>query len=210
MFRHSINRKKAGDGRHCRIGLADWWRQWIAPDPASKQPRANVDAPVLFFAPFVSSVLRIERAWASPGDRLGRGQCVSLVDRALAELLELIGFDEDYRAERHSFVVLTESHFTYRRKVSDVQHVRLTAQLIDYDDQKMHLYVELRHAAEGWLMASGECLFVHVDLRSDEPVLFPDPIIRNLIVMQAAHARLPRPTDLGRAIGLHPQPARLN
>jgi len=88
--------------------------------------------------------------------------------------------------------------------------VRLTAQLIDCDNDRLHLYVELRHATEGWLAASGECLFAHVDLRSDEPVRFPDPIIGNLIVMRAAHARLPRPKDLGRVIRLHGQSARLN
>jgi acyl-CoA thioester hydrolase len=166
-----------------------------------------VDAPVLFFAPFVSSVLRVERIGTAD---IGSAQCHSVVDRALAELLELIGFDANYRAERDAGVVLIESHFNYRRQLADTLQFRLTAQLIDCDDHRIYLYLELRHAADGWLAANGECLFRHVGHRTDGPVPFPDAIMRNLIVMLAAHARLPRPADLGRAIGLFPQPARLN
>jgi acyl-CoA thioester hydrolase len=166
-----------------------------------------VDAPVLFFAPFVSSVLRVERLGTAD---IGSAHCHRLVDRALAELLELIGCDADYRAARDAGVVLIESHFNYQRKVTETLQFRLTAQLIDCDDHRIYLYVELRHAADGWLAANGECVLRHVDRRSDAAIPFPDAMARNLIVMRAAHARLPRPADLGRAISLFAQPARLN
>jgi acyl-CoA thioester hydrolase len=167
------------------------------------------DTPVLFFAPFVSSVLRIEDN-GRLGGRWGLGQYHSLIDGALSELLTLIGFDQGYRDSRQSFLALVESHLTCQRPVSPGERLRVTAQLIDCDEERVHLYVELRHATEGWLAVSGECLFAHVDLHSDEPVRFPDPIIGNLMVMRAAHARLPHPQNLGRVIRLQSQSARLN
>jgi acyl-CoA thioester hydrolase len=166
-----------------------------------------VDAPVLFFAPFVSSVLRINQSAVAEGSRLRLGPYHGLMDQALAELLTLIGFDPD---RRESVVVLAESHMTGQRTVSHGEPLRMTAQLIDCDDDRVHLYVELRHATDGWLAAHGECLFAHVDVRSSEPVRFPDRIIGNLIVMRAAHARLSRPKDLGRVIRLQSRSTRLN
>jgi acyl-CoA thioester hydrolase len=122
----------------------------------------------------------------------------------------VIGFDPHYRNSQQSWVALVESHMACQRKLSPNDSVRLTAQLIDCDEDRVHLYVELRHATEGWLAVNGEYLFAHVDLRSERPVRFPDPIVGNLLVMRAAHARLPRPKDLGRVIGLQAQSARLN
>lgn len=178
------------------------------PEAATAGP-TMADAPVLFFAPFVSSVLQIVPNSLGETGSLGPNQYQAFIDQALAELLNVIGFNPKYRATRQSFVVLAENHLTYRRKLGGGDRVRLTAQLIDCDDERIHLYTELRHAIDGWLAVSGECLFVHVDLRSDESVRFPEAIIHNLIVMRAAHARLPRPNHLGQTIDLQPQVARL-
>jgi acyl-CoA thioester hydrolase len=76
------------------------------------------DAPVLFFAPFVSSILRMDRGLASEGNASGLGQYHALMEEALVELLTVIGFDRNYRDVQQSFVALVESHVTCQRNVS--------------------------------------------------------------------------------------------
>jgi acyl-CoA thioester hydrolase len=62
--------------------------------------------------------------------------------------------------------------------------------------------MELRHASKSWIAASCEHLALHVDMETRKVTPFPDDILRNLAVMKAAHARLARPSSLGRVIGV--------
>ena len=80
--------------------------------------------------------------------------------------------------------------------------VRTTLQLIDYDEKRLHFYLEIRHAGEGWVAATCEQLALHVNSATRKVSPFPDDILANLSVMKAAHARLARPKDLSRVIGI--------
>jgi acyl-CoA thioester hydrolase len=80
--------------------------------------------------------------------------------------------------------------------------VRVTVQLIDFDEKRLHYYMEIRHVEEGWVAATSEGLSLHMDMASRKPAPFPADIRDNLVVMRAAHSRLNRPTALGRTIGV--------
>ena len=78
----------------------------------------------------------------------------------------------------------------------------MTLQLIDFDEKRLHFYMEIRHATEGWVSATSENLALHVDMQDRKVRPFPDDILANLSVMKAAHCRLARPQALGRMIGI--------
>jgi acyl-CoA thioester hydrolase len=80
--------------------------------------------------------------------------------------------------------------------------VRVTLQLVDFDEKRIHYYLEIRHATEGWVAASMEGLSLHVDMETRKVCPFPDDIAANLAVMRTTHARLSRPPALGRTIGI--------
>ena len=80
--------------------------------------------------------------------------------------------------------------------------MRVTVQLLDFDEKRLHYYVEIRHAEEGWVAATFEGLSLHIDMSTRKTCPFPDDIRDNLSVMRAAHSRLRRPNDLGRVIGV--------
>jgi acyl-CoA thioester hydrolase len=80
--------------------------------------------------------------------------------------------------------------------------VRVTAQLIAFDDKRLHVYLEMRHANEGWLSATSENLSLHVDMVRRKVAPFPPDILANLALMKAAHSMMPLPTAIGRSIGI--------
>lgn len=163
-------------------------------------------APVFFFAPFVSSAMRVEPAWIDYNGHMNMAFYHVLFDRAVEEGFGLVGLGQDYAEECKASFFVAEIHTLYKRELKANDTVRVTLQLIDYDEKRIHYYMEIRHAAEGWVAATTEGLSLHVDMESRKVSPFPDEIAANLAVMKAAHARLKKPQALGRIIGI---PGRL-
>jgi acyl-CoA thioester hydrolase len=158
------------------------------------------EAPALFFAPFVSSRMRIEKAWIDYNGHLNMAYYQVLFDRAVDEAFGLCGLGPDYVQERHHSFFLVESRIRYRRELRLKDPVRITLQLVDFDDKRLHYIMEVRHAADGWLAAACENLSINVDMRSRRAAPFPADILTNLAIMKAAHADLPRPDMLGEGV----------
>jgi len=162
-------------------------------------------APVFFFAPFVSSTMRVEPAWIDYNGHMNMAYYHVLFDRAVDEGFGLVGLGQDYLEERKASFFAAEIHTLYKRELKMHDTVRVTLQLIDFDEKRIHYYMEIRHATEGWVSATMEGLSLHVDMETRKVSPFPDDIAANLAVMKAAHARLAKPQALGRIMGI---PAR--
>jgi acyl-CoA thioester hydrolase len=158
--------------------------------------------PIFFFAPFVSSRMRVEPAWLDYNGHLNMAYFHVFFDRAVDEGFGVVGLGPDYLDERKASFFAAETHTVYRREIRLEDEVRVTLQLIDFDEKRLHFYMEIRHAAEGWVAATSENLSLHVDMETRAIAPFPNDILSNLAVMKAAHSRLTRPADLGRVIGI--------
>lgn len=162
----------------------------------------EIRTPALFFAPFVSSPMRVEPHWIDYNGHLNMAYYHVLFDRAVDEVFSLIGLDQDYVETRKASFFAAECHVLYKRELTAQDLVRVTAQLIAFDDKRLHYYLEMRHASEGWLAATSENLSLHVDMTSRRVTSFPADILANLAIMKAAHAQMPRPATVGRMIGM--------
>jgi len=182
------------------------WGRW--PNKKTGRPPVSQDrtAPIFFFAPFVSSTMRVEPSWIDYNGHLNMAYYHVLFDRAVDEGFGVVGLGHEYLEERRASYFAAEVHTLYKRELKLGDSVRVTLQLIDYDEKRLHFYMEIRHATEGWVAATSENLSLHVDMDTRKVRPFPDDILNNLAVMKAAHARLARPQTLGRVIGIHPKP----
>jgi acyl-CoA thioester hydrolase len=159
-------------------------------------------APIFFFAPFVSSTMRVEPAWIDYNGHMNMAYYHVLFDRAVDEGFGVVGLGHEYLGERNASYFAAEVHTLYKRELKREDPVRITLQLIDHDDKRLHMYLEIRHATEGWVAATTENLSLHVDMTTRRVIPFPPDILNNLAVMKAAHARLARPAALGRVIAI--------
>jgi acyl-CoA thioester hydrolase len=156
----------------------------------------------LFFAPFVSSVMRVEPDWIDYNGHLNMAYYNVLFDRAVDETYELIGVGADYVKRRRQSVFTAEVHVRYLRELHAGDPVRVTFQLIDFDAKRLHYFEQLFHAADGWVSATSENLSLHVDMASRRTAAFPQDIAARLAEMKASHALLPFPKAAGRRIGM--------
>lgn len=117
-----------------------------------------------------------------------------------------IGIDEAYRAAGHSlYTVQTQLHNL--REVSEGEQLRLTLQLLDADDRRLHIFHAMFHGISGQLLATGEQLLVHVDMMLGRSVAMPAGLQQRVLAIRAAHASLSRPAQAGQPIGIRRKPA---
>jgi acyl-CoA thioester hydrolase len=162
----------------------------------------KIDAPILFFAPFVSTAMRIEPQWIDYNGHLNVAYYMVLFDRAVDECFALLGIGEEYVRTRNASMFVAEAHIGYRREVQATDMVRITLQLIDFDEKRLHFCAEMRHAYDGWLAATCETMSLHVDMSARRASPFPDDAVTNLTLMRAAHSRLATPDYAGRRIAM--------
>ena len=160
------------------------------------------DIAPLFFAPFVSSVMRVEPQWIDYNGHLNMAYYNVLFDRAVDETYELIGVGAEYVASRRQSIFTAEVHVRYLRELRAGDPVRVTFQLLDHDAKRLHYFEQLFHAEGGWVSATSENLSLHVDMTSKKTVAFPRKVAARLAEMKASHALLPVPEAAGRRIGM--------
>lgn len=162
----------------------------------------RIDIAPVFFAPFVSSVMRVEPQWIDYNGHLNMAYYHVLFDRAVDEAYALIGVGAEYVAARRHSIFTAEVHVRYLRELHAGDPVRVTFQLLDFDTKRLHYFEQLFHAGEGWVSATSENLSLHVDLASKKTAALPREVAARLAEMKRSHALLPVPEVAGRRIGM--------
>src|SRR5215469_1073750 len=150
-----------------------------------------------FFAPFVSSPMRVDPAWIDYNGHLNMAYYNVLFDRAVDEVYELIGCGLAYLKDKQRSCYTAEVHLRYLRELHAGDPVRVTFQLLDFDEKRLHTFEQLFHAEDGWVAATSENMSLHVDMAARKSASFPPEVARRLAEMKASHARLPRPEAAG-------------
>jgi acyl-CoA thioester hydrolase len=164
------------------------------------QDRTNLDP--IFFAPFVSSVSKVDPTWIDWNGHLNMAYYHVLFDRAVDEAFQLLGIGEQYvKTRRHSFFAV-EVHLCYLRELHAGDPVRVTLQLLDYDAKRLLFFEQLFHATDGWVAATSENMSLHVNMETKKTAPLPDDVSARLFKMKTAHSRLPRPELAGRRIAM--------
>ena len=160
----------------------------------------NSTAALSIPAPFVSSLMRVEPQWIDYNGHLNVAYYNVLFDRAVDEVFERIGLGPTYLERHKHSTMVAETHVRYLRELHLDDPVRVAVQLLGYDAKRIHLFEQLLHATEHWVSATSESITLHVDMTAKKVAPFPEPVMRALAAMQAAHAVLPRPEGAGRSV----------
>jgi acyl-CoA thioester hydrolase len=153
-------------------------------------------------APFLSSVMQIERQWIDYNGHLNMAYYNVMFDRAIDQLWLELGIGPTYMKERHGSTFTAECHVRYLREIHLGDPVQIWVYLLGADEKRLHTFEELRHASDGWLSATSENMTMHVDMEKRKTAPFPPDIRTTIDAVATAHALLPRPEGVGRAIGM--------
>ncbi len=155
-------------------------------------------------APLALHSERVRAEWLDYNDHMNVAYYVMVFDHASEAFVEYLGMGEAYtRATRGSWVVL-EAHATFSRELRRDDPLRVETQVLGHDAKRVHLFHTLYHDAEGHQAATSELMLMHVDLEARRASPFPREVLERLREVAEAHARLSRPPEVGRVIGLPP------
>ncbi len=154
-----------------------------------------------FPAPFAAFEGAVRPEWIDSNDHMNLAYYVVLFDQGTDAIYEAMGLGQAYRATEHG-TFAAETHTIYASELLLGDRVRVTSQIIDLDEKRLHLAHEMHRVADGALAAAQELLLLHVDLRVRRVVPWLAQVYSRMQVAAAAHRELTRPDWVGRRVGL--------
>lgn len=145
---------------------------------------------------------RVLPEWIDYNGHMNVAYYVMVFDQSLDELLDLIEFTRDYRKKSGCSVYVLETHVTYLNEVVEGDPLVISVRVIDCDEKRIHLFLQMHHKEKGFLAATSEQMILHV--HSDGPRAYPlaQNIFEKLNDLKIAQSNFPIPKQVGSTIGI--------
>jgi len=148
------------------------------------------------------SALKILPAYIDPNGHMNVGYYGVIFDLALDLPWMKLGMDYSLIEKEGKSSFALESHLTYQREVKQGEPVTFTFQLLDHDEKRMHYFMTMRHATEGWLASTSEQISMCVDMKLRRATSWPLYVQERIAAVYAVHRERPRPPEAGRTVGI--------
>ena len=155
-----------------------------------------------FEAPLDRHRETVRSEWIDYNGHMNVAYYVLVFDHAVDVMFDLLGLGVAYREETDQSTFALEGHVNYLREVAEGDPLRVTTQLLDFDEKRLHYIHQMYHETEGWLAATSEWMSLHVDMKAKRAAPFPDEIHARIASLMDAHRDLPPPDQVGRRIGI--------
>lgn len=142
---------------------------------------------------------RVPPDWTDYNNHMNEARYLQCFADASDAFLRIIGVDADYVASGGSYFTV-ETHIRHLAEVAALEPIHAETQVLEAKGKKLRLFHKLFHA-DGTLLATGEHMLVHVDLKSRAASEPPAPIAGKAAEFAKAHAHLPTPDGAGRSVG---------
>ncbi|NSY40029.1 carnitine 3-dehydrogenase [Leisingera sp. ANG59] len=136
--------------------------------------------------------------WTDYNGHMTESRYLDAFAQSTDRLMMIIGCDADYIANGGSYFT-AETHIRHIDEVHAGDPIQVKTRVIMGAGKKMHLWHEMYSGER--LLATGEHMLLHVDLATRRSAPPAAHIEANLVKLAEAHAALPAPEGLGRAIG---------
>jgi acyl-CoA thioester hydrolase len=155
-----------------------------------------------YSAPLDVHRARVLPEWIDWNGHMNVGYYVVAFDKATDTLCQQFGVGWDYTHQKIGMTFVLEAHVTYDREVKEGDPLRITTQILDHDEKRVHFLHAMYHGGEGYLAATNELMLMNIDFASRRAAPWPDFAMPRIEKMAATHASLPRPPQAGRIIGI--------
>ena len=140
----------------------------------------------------------VEPAWIDVNNHMNVAYYVLAFDHAVDCLWERFGLNEDFVREHASSTFAVESHVTWQRElVADAPFV-ITTEVLAYDAKRIHQFMRMYHADEGYLAATSEWMNLHVDLDVRRVAPWPADVYERIARFADGQGVIDLPGEAGR------------
>jgi len=143
---------------------------------------------------------RVRPEWIDINDHMNVAYYVLAFDYGTDALWDRIGVTDSYIKDDKGSTFAVESHVTYQKELLEDDPYVVTAQLLGYDEKRIHQFQRLYHAEKRYLAATAEWLSVHVSLENRRVAPWPDFILERMRAVADSQADQTRPGIAGKQI----------
>jgi acyl-CoA thioester hydrolase len=136
--------------------------------------------------------------WIDINGHMNVAYYVLAFDLAVDALWTRFGITEEHIETTQGSTFAVESHITYKRELKEAEPYRVTAQIIAYDEKRVHQFQRMYHAEENYLAATAEWMNLYVDLRTRKVARWPDSILQEFAKLVKSQQNLTLPLEAGR------------
>jgi len=174
------------------------WADWGAGAHLNRVDAAREGPEIDITRPIVTAEHAVPLDWTDYNGHMTESRYLQAFTEASDRLMEIIGADAEYIASGGSFFTV-ETHIRHLMEVKAGAEMRVETTCLAAEGKKMHLFHEVY--SDETLLATGEQMLLHVSLETRRAAPPAPHIAEKLAEIAAAHAALPRPKGVGRAVG---------
>ena len=150
--------------------------------------------------PLHASTVRPE--WVDYNGHLRDAYYLLIFSEATDALMDHIGLDACTRERTYTTIFTLECHLRFLREVKRSITVQVRTQLLGHDAKRLHIHQSLMVGESDEAAAVCEQMLMHVDGRGPKSAPFAPDVLACVQAIAAAHARLPKPLNVGRVMRL--------
>lgn len=137
--------------------------------------------------------------WVDYNGHMNDAEYARVFSIALESMMAYIGLDEAGR-EQHQYTIFTlESHIKYLKEAHEDEPLSTTVLILDRDEKRLHLWVELMNKA-GQTVATSEQMIMGMSQATSRPAPFPAAVATK--VVQLPHAGNEWPSGANTVMGI--------
>ena len=153
-----------------------------------------------FSKPLLLHECSVRREWIDEYDHMNLSFYVWVCDQASYEFWEVVNEGVSISEREGAEYAVVETHVNYLREVRLNDPLKVTTQLVAYDEKRFRIFHELYHATQGYLAATNEIMALGFNTNQRKISAFRTPVVKMLEQIYEQHHQLPLPANAGRAI----------
>ena len=144
----------------------------------------------------------VKPEWIDANGHMNVAYYVLAFDLGVDALWESFGITTEYIEHSYGSTFAVESHITYQQELMEGDPFFVTAQILAFDNKRIHQFQRLYHAEKEFLAATGEWMNLHVDLEKRRVSQWPESILAKLAEYSREQADQSYPEEAGKQMSI--------
>lgn len=145
---------------------------------------------------------RVKPEWIDVNSHMNVAYYILALDNAVDALWDTFGITNEYIDNGQGSTFAVECHVTYQRELLEDEPYIVTAQILAYDEKRIHQFQRMYHADQKYLVATTEWMNLHVDLETRRVSPWPAHILANIKKFADAQTGIGMPEEAGKQMSI--------
>ncbi len=150
--------------------------------------------------PFELPPATVKPEWIDYNGHMNVAYYLLAFDEASETLDAFLGLSPEYREKTNTGTFAGDIHVAYLQEVKEGDPLRITGRVVACDSKRLHYWLEMFHATEGYLAATAEYMLLHIDMSVRRVAPMAPEIVARIEQVRDAHATLGTPKGLGKVM----------